>query len=216
MSPEGRERLIQRFGRRYTAGQVIFQEGEPGAECFILQEGRVRLVKRVRLVEKSLLILKPGDLFGENALLESAPRASTAVALTDVVLLALDAHTFETLVGGDPAVALRLVRVLVRRVREAEDQIENMLLRDNQSKIVNTILKLCDERTASGQPSVLSLSPIELSSRVGLDVDAVKRGVQQLRDAQYLTIADETIAVADVEALRGLYRLLGMKEELRR
>ena len=216
MSPEGRERLIQRFGRRYAAGQVIFQEGEPGAECFILQEGRVRLVKRVRLVEKSLLILKPGDLFGENALLESAPRASTAVALTDVVLLALDAHTFETLVGSDPAVALRLVRVLVRRVREAEDQIENMLLRDNQSKIVNTILKLCDERSATGQPSVLSLSPIELSSRVGLDVDAVKRGVQQLRDSQYLTISDETIAVADVEALRGLYRLLGMKEELRR
>jgi len=216
MSPEGRERLIQRFGRRYAAGQIIFTEGETGGECFILQEGRVRLVKRVRLVEKSLLILKPGDLFGENALLESAPRASTAVALTDIVLLALDAHTFETLLGSDPAVALRLVRLLVRRVREAEDQIENMLLRDNQSKIVNTILKLCDERAGSGQAPVLQLSPIELSSRVGLDVDAVKRGVQQLRDAQYLTITEETITVGDIEALRGLYRLLGMKEELRR
>lgn len=216
MSPEGRDRLIQRFGRRYSAGQVIFQEGEPGGECFIIQEGRVRLVKRVRLIEKSLLILKPGDLFGENALLDGAARASTAVALTDLVVLALDAHTFETLLGSDPAVALRLVRLLVRRVREAEDQIENMLLRDNQSKIVNTILKLCDERSSTGQSPVLQLSPIELSSRVGLDVDAVKRGVQQLRDSQYLTITDETITVSDVEALRGLYRLLGMKEELRR
>lgn len=216
MPPEAQARLIQRFGRKYSAGQVIFQETDPGAECFILQEGRVRLVKRVRLVEKSLLILRPGDLFGESALLESAPRTSTAVAMTDVVLLALDAHTFETLMTSDSAVALRLVRLLVRRVREAEDQIENMLLRDNQSKIVNTLLKLCDERAATGQSPVFSLSPIELSSRVGLDVDAVKRGVAQLRDAQYLVISEEQITISDMEALRGLYRLLGMKEELRR
>jgi CRP/FNR family transcriptional regulator, cyclic AMP receptor protein len=59
------------------------------------------------------------------------------------------------------------------------------------------------------------VSPLELSARVGLDVDAVKRAVQQLRDGGYLRIVDEKILVPDLEALRQLYQLLGMKEDVR-
>ncbi|MDB4993638.1 MAG: hypothetical protein JWM74_1070, partial [Myxococcaceae bacterium] len=58
--PEDRERLIGRFGRKFLAGEAIFREGEPAREAFLLQDGRVRLLKRVRMVERSLLLLKPG------------------------------------------------------------------------------------------------------------------------------------------------------------
>ena len=70
-----------------------------------------------------------------------------------------------------------------------------------------------DERRPDGY--VLSVSPLELSSRVGLDVDAVKRAVQQLRDGGYLRIRDETIIIPDLDAMRQLYELLGTKEEVR-
>ena len=63
--------------------------------------------------------------------------------------------------------------------------------------------------------AVLSLSPLELSSRVGLDVDAVKSTVQQLSDGGYLRIANEQIVLPDLGALKRLYELLGMKEEVR-
>ena len=62
-------RLLEKFGRKFQAGDVIFREGEAGNEAFLLQEGRVRLLKRVRTVERSLMVLKPGDLFGESALM---------------------------------------------------------------------------------------------------------------------------------------------------
>jgi CRP/FNR family transcriptional regulator, cyclic AMP receptor protein len=211
-----RERLLKRYGKKWTAGEVIFREGDESSEMYILQEGRVRLVKRVRATEKSLLILRPGDLFGENVLIEGQPRACTAMALTDCTTLALDVGTFESLLKTDSAISLRLVRLLVRRLKEAEDQIENMMIRDAQSKIVNTLLKLSQEARARGEAAGIALSPMELSSRVGLDVDSVKRGIQQLRDSQYVTIRDERIQVPDVEALRGLYQLLGMKEDLRK
>lgn len=203
-------RLLERFGRKFSAGDVIFREGEAGNEAFLLQEGRVRLLKRVRTVERSLMVLKPGDLFGESALLSGATRSSTAVALTDGVALALAEATFRTLLQNNPPVASRVLQQLVRRLRDLEDQIEFMMIRDTQSKIVSAILKLAAGRSGA----VLPVTPMDLSTRVGLDVDTVKRTVQQLRDGEYIRISDEKLEVPDVEALRKLYNLLGVKDEL--
>ncbi len=215
LSTGERDRLLEHFGRKYPAGEMIFREGDPVREVFILQEGRVRVMKRVRMAERSLQILKPGDLFGEGALLPGTFRTSSAAALSDVIVLALDPETFGALLQGSAAVAMRLVQQLVRRLRDAEDQIENMMLRDNQSKIVNALLKLAAEagRTSGGVQVVVS--PLELSSRAGLDVDTIKRGVSQLREGQYIRIADEKVVIDDLDALRRLFTLLGMKEQVR-
>ena len=210
-----RARLLDRFGRRFTAGETIYGEGEPASACFLVQEGRVRLVQHIRATERSLTVLKPGDLFGEDALLERSVRSTSAVALTDVTALALDRQTFGVMVAGNPAVAGRLMEQLVRRLRDAEEHLENVMLSDHPSRVVNTLLRLAAESPAGAEGHVLAISPLELSSRVGLDVDAVKRAVQQLRDGGYLCIVDERILLPDVEALRRLYQLLGVKEEVR-
>jgi len=215
LSSQERNRLLEHFGRNYAAGDVLFREGDPGREVFMLQEGRVRIMKRVRLVERSLQILKPGDLFGEGALLVGSPRTSSAVALSEVVVLALDPDTFGDLLQSSAAVAMRLVQQLVRRLRDAEDQIENMMLRDSQSKIVNALLKLATETGRNSGAAQVSVSPLELSSRSGLDVDTVKRGILQLREGQYVRISEEKVVIDDLDALRKLFTLLGMKEQVK-
>jgi CRP/FNR family cyclic AMP-dependent transcriptional regulator len=204
-------RLIERFGRRFAAGEVLFREGEAGQEAFLLQEGRVRLLKKVRTVERSLMVLKPGDLFGESALIPGATRSSTAVALTEGVALALAEATFRALLQNNAAIASRVLQQLVRRLRELEDQIEFMMIRDTQSKVVSALLKL-----AAGRGGVaIPVTPMELSSRIGLDIETVKRTVQQLRDGDYLKISEEKVEIPDPEALRKLYALLGVKDEIR-
>jgi CRP-like cAMP-binding protein len=215
-----RERLLGRFGRTFVAGDVIFREGDGASEAFLLQEGRVRLIKRVRAVERSLMVLRPGDLFGESALIPGSPRTSTAIALSDGAALALDQTTFQNLLESHPGVAGRMVQQLVRRLRDAEDQIEIMMLRDAQSKIVAAVIKAAQQviGTGGGRPDGtmrVAISPMELSSRVGLDVDAVKRGVQRLREGQYVRVVDEQLEVLDLDALRRLYGLLGVKDEIR-
>src|SRR5262245_66402293 len=126
--PSESDRLHARFGRRFDTGDVIFREGEQGTEAYLLEEGRVRLIKKVRGVERSLMVLKPGDLFGESALLTGAPRSSTAIALSGGLALALDQATLQNMLEHNPAVASRMVKQLVRRLRDAEDQIEIMML----------------------------------------------------------------------------------------
>lgn len=212
LAPAEQDRLISRYGRRFKAGEPIFKEGEPAKEAFLLQEGRVRILKRVRMVERSLHLVRPGDLFGEAALLEDGGvRTSTAVALVDGVVLVLDRTTFRSLIEHYPAIGIRMFEQLVRRLREAEDQIEIVLLRDSQFKVATALLKLAHRPTG---PAEIAISPVELSSRVGLDVDTVRRNVQRLREQEYVRIVGERVEIPDVEALRKLVQLLGTKDEL--
>jgi CRP/FNR family cyclic AMP-dependent transcriptional regulator len=212
LAPDEHARLVGRYGRRFAAGEALFREGDTANEAFLLQEGRVRLLKRVRTVERSLIVLKSGDLFGESALIDSAARNSTAVALTEGTALVLDRTTFRPLLEHYPSIAIRLLEQLTRRVRDAEDQIEIMMVKDTQSKIVAALLKLVQRSAGTAE---ITISPVELSTRVGLDVETVKRGVQRLREQQYVRIVDERVEIPDLEALRRLYVLLGTKEELR-
>jgi len=212
-----RNRLVSRYGRKFAAGETLFREGDGAGEAFLLQEGRVRLLKHIRGVDRSLIVLKPGDLFGESALLDSAARSSTAVALTDGIALALDRETFRSLLVNYSAIAVRVMEQLVRRVRDAEDQIEILMLGSSQFKVVSTLLKLAwrSTETVTSAPIEISVSPVELASRVGLDVDSVKRDVQRLRDQGYVRITGERIELPDIEALRRLHALLSTKDELR-
>lgn len=211
-----RDRLLARFGKSFRKGDVLYREGDEATEAYLLQEGSVRLVKRVRAVERSLMVLKPNDLFGETALLDGAVRTSTAVAIADGASLALDPSTFRRMLEANASIALRVVQQLVRRLSDAEDQIEIMMLRDSQAKIVSALLKLARAaREPSSRTCYLGVTPMDLSSRVGLDVDTIKRGVQQLREGKYIRIIDERLEIPDIDALTRLYSLLTLKDEIR-
>jgi CRP-like cAMP-binding protein len=168
-----------------------------------------------------MALLKAGDLFGENALGRGAgpgEYGSTAAALTEVVLLVLDRDTFQGLLDQYPAIGAHVIDQLVRRVADAEDQIELMMLRGAQSKVTTAILKLArahgvSHANAAGGVAI-DISPVELSTRVGLDVEAVKVAVQRLRDRNYLRITGERIEIPDLVALGQLQVLLGAKDEL--
>ncbi len=133
--------------------------------------------------------------------------------------LALDRATFGQVLGGNPEVGQRMLEQLIRRLRDAEDQIEILMVRDQHSKVVIALTKLAQQAAAAeGRPNgqvVLRVSPLELSAHVGLDVDTVKRIVMQLREAGYLRIQDERVELIDLDHLRELYSLLGVKEQLR-
>ena len=211
-------RLLSRFGRKFAPGEVIFEAGAPATEAYLLQEGRVRLIKRVGGSERSLRVIRPGDLFGEQALVPGTPRTSTAVALVESSALVLEQDTVEHVLTGNPAVGMRVLQQLIRRLRDAEDQIELLMLHDSQVKVCTALLQLSQE-LQRGRPDVadsvvLSVSPMDLSARVGLDVDTVKRNIQQLRTSGHIRIEGEQIQIPDVEGVRELRRLLEIKDEI--
>ncbi|MBN2195816.1 MAG: Crp/Fnr family transcriptional regulator [Polyangiaceae bacterium] len=208
-----------RFGRRFGAGDLLFLEGDPATEAYLLQEGRVRLVKRVGAMERSLRVAKPGNLFGEAALGHGVVHNATAVAVEAGAALVLDQATLAEVLGSDPAIGARILRELARRLLEAEDQVEIHLVRDARSKVVLTLLKLVQRSLGVGVTmgsASLAVSPMELGARAGLDVDTVKRVVQELRDAGYVSVAEERLEVPDIDALRELVALLDLEDHIAR
>jgi CRP-like cAMP-binding protein len=214
--PQEREAQLARYHRRFDAGARLFREGDAPDQAFLLVEGRVRLLKQVGALERSLRVARPGEVVGESALLTGSARGSTAIALDAVVALAFDMTAFKTIVGFAPDVAAQVVEQLARRLRDAEDQIELLMIRDAQSKIVVALLKLAEHEVgAEARPLALQVTPLELSAQVGLDVDSVKRIVLGLREAGYVRVTDERVEVPDLAALRELHGLLGVKDQLR-
>src|SRR5215470_11455412 len=95
------ETLFQRFGREFPKGHVLFREGEPGKEMFVLQSGKVAISKRVRDVEKVLATLGPGEFFGEMAIISNKPRNATATVAESAKVLVIDPKTFEGMIRGN-------------------------------------------------------------------------------------------------------------------
>jgi CRP-like cAMP-binding protein len=224
LDEESQARLLSRYSREFAPGELLFTDGDPGTEAYLLQDGRVRLIKRFGATERSLRVLRPGDLFGESALLTGATRSSTAVSVTAGSLLVIDQRTLEQILSSHPAVGLRVMQQLVRRLRDAEDQIEVLMLDDNRAKVVVTLLKLArqaqnqsadiDSEAPDSQVVELSLSPLELSTRVGLDLDTTKRIVQQLKESGHLQIIGERVTIPHLGSLREMSSLLALRDQI--
>ena len=129
--------LIERFGRSVPAGQVLFREGDPGTEMFVIQSGRVRLTRTIRGQDKLLAELGPGEFFGEMSIINDKPRTATAVIAEDAQLLVLDPKTFEAMIKANTEIAVRMIKKLAKRLDDANAQIENLLLGDANSRIAH-------------------------------------------------------------------------------
>ncbi|NLN10166.1 MAG: cyclic nucleotide-binding domain-containing protein [Acidobacteria bacterium] len=108
-------------------GESVFEEGEIGTEMYIINEGRVEILKRVQGEERQLAVLEKGDFFGEMALLEDLPRSAAARTLTEVKLVTINGSTFDQMLRANPEIAVRMMRKLSRRLRETDQQLQAAL-----------------------------------------------------------------------------------------
>lgn len=118
--------------RPMAAGTTVFIENMPGESLFVIRSGSVRVSRMfAEGDEKNLVVLGPGDVFGEMAIIDGMPRSATARVAEDAQLISLRKKDFEGLCQSDPALGLKLVVNIVRgfnqRTREASDEYRDML-----------------------------------------------------------------------------------------
>jgi len=114
--------LRKLYGRELKAGTVIFREGDPGNKFYLIQSGKVRIVKSLGTRDEvHLTTFVDGDFFGEMALFELEPRAAAAVCETDVVVYELGQRNFENFILQKPRVAYQIMQKLCQRIRKLND-----------------------------------------------------------------------------------------------
>ncbi|MGD0851105.1 Crp/Fnr family transcriptional regulator [Bradyrhizobium sp.] len=99
--------------RSAKAGETIFKEGDEAQQLFVIKSGEVR----IQAGNRTLAELSTNHIFGEMALIDDAPRSATAIAKTDVELVPISEKQFLFLVSQTPFFALKVMRVLARRLR---------------------------------------------------------------------------------------------------
>jgi len=105
------------------AGRLIFEKGQPGDRAYAVVDGQVDIVIDGRTVDTA----QPGSIIGEMALIDSAPRSASAVAMTPVKLVPIDERRFLFLVQQTPYFAIQMMQIMsdrLRRLMEASRSIE--------------------------------------------------------------------------------------------
>jgi CRP/FNR family cyclic AMP-dependent transcriptional regulator len=196
------DQLFHRFGREFPAGTVLFREGEPGREMYVVQQGKVTISKRVGDVEKILSSLGPGEFLGEMSILNNKPRSATATCTDRSRLLVLDAKTFETMVRSSAEIAIRMIKKLADRLQEANEQIENLLLADASARVAHFLVHAAErgQRTPGGQK--IDVPPRELAARVGVKADQADDVLIRLVAAGLVAMLADGFVVPDVSKLR--------------
>src|SRR6185369_16320992 len=139
------EKLAEEIDQvNYTAGATIFNEHDRGDALYILEEGHVRIwvydddVKPVTLAE-----LKPGDFFGELAVLDRGERSSSATAITDIHLHRLSSDDFQNFLMEHPDASIDVICEIAARMRQT-----NLLVSQRASRNINVEM---EAKTTVGQ-----------------------------------------------------------------
>ncbi len=128
---------FKRFEKHYENGQVIITEFERGETFYLIQSGTVQLTKCVNESNKNLDILKPGEFFGEMAILDNSPRSATCVARGHVECLEFNKANFEMLITGNPQLALILLKLFCKRIYDQKRRLKILVIPDAQARLAD-------------------------------------------------------------------------------
>ncbi|MBI5042663.1 MAG: Crp/Fnr family transcriptional regulator [Nitrospirae bacterium] len=206
--------LFERFGKTIPKGTVLFREGDLGQEMYIIQSGRVKISKKVRNIEKTLSMIGKGEFFGEMAILNDKPRSATAEVVEDSEILVIDRNTFETMIKGNTEIALRIIKKLSQRLQEADNQIENLMIKDNTSRLVNLLAKIAKDKgidTVMGGV-VIDNTTDDIASMLGITTEDVDKIIDKIAKSRIIDRKEGRIIITNREQLTQFMKYLEMKD----
>ena len=189
------------YQRTLSPGEVVFDEGDPSDQLYVIQAGEVELVRESARKERVVARLGPGDFFGELGLVAGELRSTRAVAVNTTRLIALDRETLEVMCLDEPVIAIRMIRVLIARLVDAERRLAALGVDDLMRPVVRSLLRLGVAENQVGMRVDAKLRAI--AAAAGLSMLEAHRALHQLFDRKLVTLEDDVLHIPDCEALNG-------------
>jgi CRP-like cAMP-binding protein len=195
---------FQRFAVNFQKGDLIFCEYEPGDSFYLIQEGRVQISKILGDIEKTIDILQPGEIFGEMAILEEAPRSANAMALDPVRALEFNRENFEILLRGNPQIALKLLKLLTKRIYDQRRRFMILTLQDEQAKVADVFLMLnelqaeSEEEDEETDERSFHTTPDDVAHWAGISPEKSREVLNHFASQRRVELHDEHIVVKNI------------------
>ncbi|TKD03924.1 Crp/Fnr family transcriptional regulator [Polyangium fumosum] len=206
--------LFARFGREFSAGDILCREGDPGDVMYVIQTGSVRITKMIAGEERVIAMLGPGEFLGELAILNGKPRSATATVVETTRCLLVEARTLEKMVAVNAEIAMRLIKKLAKRLDSADALIEVLMHRDPKARIMLALARNAEafgEKTAEG--ILIRTRAEDLARDVGVDAVAASDVMLRLRRLRLASEVPGGIVVADVGRLQDFVEFLEMPQK---
>ncbi len=196
--------LTQRMTPRHLeAGQVIHLEGEPGDKIHILEKGWAKSIRTsIDGREQATIMLKAGELFGDEAVFLGTTYPVTVIALEKVEMWFIQKQNFLDVVQRYPALAMVFIHRLSERVLYYVDLVEDLGLRNVQARVANTLLKHAE--SVDGKlvvPRQAWTTLDEMAIRLGTVRDVLSRTLNALEAEGILKIGRTKITIIDPQKL---------------
>lgn len=190
--------------RIYPKDSLFFSESEPGEELFILQKGAVRITKIVDNNEVLLAILKPGDIFGEMALLEDKLRSASAIAHEECVAQVVNKANFETMAKNQPQIIARLTILLSERIWYLYRQLASTLITAPLGRMYDALLLYLEKNRVplDHDPYTFNFGPQELIHMVGLSPEEGNAVVaEMLQDPKKMQVQEDKLYCPNISVI---------------
>ena len=206
LAPDELEFVSQRVvPRKYSAGQMVFGEGESCTGLYVVVEGHVRIFKSSPGGREQVLSIDgPGSSIAELPVFDGGNYPASVVAIEETKLLFLSKQDFQALCLTHPSVALKVLRVVGARLRRLVGIIEELSFTTVRHRLAVFLLRLAQKegkQTASGVEITLPVSNQELASQIGTVRELVSRNLSRLQAEGLLKMDGRSVVLCDRKAL---------------
>jgi CRP/FNR family transcriptional regulator len=203
--------LAQRAVRRhYSAGEIVYGEGEPCSGLYVVEAGHIRIFKSSPQGREQVLSIDgPGSSVAEIPVFDGGNYPASGAAVEDATLLFVSKQDFQALCLAHPQVALKVLRVVGARLRRLVGIIEELSFTTVRHRLASYLLRLAQKsgkRTAGGVEVTLPVSNQELASQIGTVRELVSRSLSRLQAEGIIKIDGRNVLIGDLKRLEGELR----------
>jgi CRP/FNR family cyclic AMP-dependent transcriptional regulator len=192
----------------FSAGELLFSEGEPCNGLHIIAKGKVRIFKTsVGGREQVLAVNNPGESIAELPVFDSGPYPASAVAIEETEIAFISRRDFHAHCLEHPEVSLKLLAVAGGRLRRLVGIIEELSFTTIRQRLVSVLIKLAQSEgktTAQGIELHLPASHQELANQLGTVRELISRNLMRLQAEGLLEVDARQIVVKDMKGLTAL------------
>jgi CRP-like cAMP-binding protein len=199
---------IKKFGFQISAGKTIFNQDDKAENLFFILSGDVDIYIRVRNSQKKVATLNQGDIFGEMAVVDAKPRSATAIAKTNVKALAINIEQLNVIIKTNPSFAIKMIRILSNKLREANDQITELLIKDKRKIVASALVDFSINnglKTFKGYKLIIQEFLNSAVTHLGMEKENIRQTINSLlKDGYLIHSAKSTNEVILTERLQSL------------
>jgi CRP/FNR family cyclic AMP-dependent transcriptional regulator len=180
--------------KSYKKNTVIVSQGDETDSFYVLLTGRVRVyLDDERGKEIIINTLGPGESFGELALLSESPRSASVVTLEPSKLAVVSKQDFVDCLEKNPKIAVRMIRLLVRRIQALTENVSSLALLDVFGRVARLLATHAKEQ--DGKLVTDRMTHQEIANTVGASREMVSRILKDLKAGGYISAEGKRITL---------------------